>query len=303
MSQASRYCVVCSILGRPDTWNGLDILVCPSCSLAWRATFDLPRDYYGSIQVDDENIKKIVRKRNSSDQLNALKKFLPPSHIYDVGCSDGWFLSNLREKGYRNCLGIEPGENGLKISKENGLDVFQGTLNDLPRLIVGRNIRALTLFHLLEHLDDPKEAMRVAHNSLPIGGVLVLETPDVNASIQKITDHKNHLVYPEHLFYWNEKSLRKLLENAGFLVVAIKRRSFDWRHAPISRSLLRLGLVRDGGKQNSHKNTTTVSSPDQVQNQKDKNSYFRTLIRFVLAHLVHFLRRDDYILIVAKTML
>lgn len=300
MKTSSPYCILCAVPGVPDFWNGLRVLKCPSCALVWRATFDLPSDFYKTVEVDVEAGKKETRKRNTQNQIKTLKKFLPLSDIYDLGSGDGTFLSELRDDGYKNCIGIEPGENGLVVSKERNLNVFQGTIADLPDISRGKKVQAVTMFHLLEHLDDPKGSIETIRTCLDSQGVLVLETPDVDAPLQRVTDHKNHLVYPEHLFYWNETSLRKLLAQTGFSVVAVKRRSFNWSQAPIRRSLLRLGLVVD--KEFDRKLLTARPKQDDLKksNQKFEHGLVRLLIRTFLAYLVHVLCRDDYILVVAR---
>ncbi len=300
MKNSSPHCILCAVPGVADLWNDLRVLRCPACGLAWRATFDLPSDFYKTVEVDVETGKKEARKRNTQNQIKTLKKFLPPSGIYDLGSGDGTFLSELRDSGYLNCVGIEPGENGLRVSVERNLNVFRGTIQDLPQISKGKKVHAVTMFHLLEHLDDPKKSLEIIRKSLDSQGILVLETPDIDAPLQRLTNHKNHLVYPEHLFYWNKMSLCKLLTQVGFSVISIKHRSFNWQQAPIRRSLLRLGLITN--KKNGKKPVIA----EEVQNHLVKSSrtyedgFMRSLVRKLLAYLVHMLRRDDYILVVAR---
>lgn len=302
MNSAPKKCPLCFSLTKTEVWNGLDILICLVCSLAWRATFDLPHNYYQTINVDSEVGKKKKRERNTNNQVDTLKKFLPPSNIWDLGAGDGTFLLVLRNRGYKDCFGLEPGENGLKISKERNLNVFQGKISDFSKFASGKEeVLAVTLFHLLEHLDDPKEAINIISKVLSSHGFLIMETPDSNAPIQRLTDRKNHLVYPDHLFYWNERSLKKLLEQSGFRVIVIKHRSFDWRNAPIKNSLLRLGLIKNNAEKENKNNTTSLPK-NSYQSQEKKDSLPRRIIRTILAHLVHLLRCDDYLLVVAQLL-
>jgi Zn-finger nucleic acid-binding protein len=86
MKPASKLCILCQVLGRPKSWNGLEILVCPSCGLAWRANFDLPEDYYNSVALSADELKNQARKRNAEDQLRTIQKFLPHVGVCDVVC-------------------------------------------------------------------------------------------------------------------------------------------------------------------------------------------------------------------------
>ena len=298
MIQAPKQCPLCHQKGREEIWNNLPVFVCPECTLAWRTVFDLPGDHYAVISVDDEEGKQVLRQQNCLDQVASLKKFLPPTNICDLGSGDGSFLAVLKERGYKDCIGVEPGKRGLQLSQRRGLQVVPGVIADLPHIAAQHSIQVITLFHLLEHLDDPQTSLDIIKQVLPPTGVLIIETPDANAPLQRLTNHQNHLVYPEHLFYWNEKSLKKLLLQGGFNVVAIKHRSFNWRRMPIKQSLLRLGLSsRIAPQSEKFSNKQLAFSP---KNKLDRDNYLRFWARFLLAWLVHLLRRDDYIVVVAR---
>ena len=130
---------------------------------------------------------------------------------------------------------------------------------------------------------------------------LVIETPDSNASIQKVTDHKNALIYHEHLFYWNEKALRMILKKLGFRILAIQHRSFDWKNAPIRASLARLGFFNKSFVNFGSQEGKTSEKIGPINNGKKlRNNPFRKLMRSMLAYLVHSLGRDDYIFVVAE---
>ena len=102
MPKAPEQCIVCGGEGVQEVWNGLDILQCPSCSLAWRRHFDLPDNYYNDLnleRLDLDNDKSASRLSNSWSRLRAIRQFLPPGGICDVGCGEGFFLEALEEDG------------------------------------------------------------------------------------------------------------------------------------------------------------------------------------------------------------
>ena len=258
-------------------------------------------NYYTDLNREKTELgegKSTARLRNARDRLHSIQHLLPKSGVCDVGCGEGSFLSVLREKGYEQCWGIEPSTYAYNLAVHNKLDVVQGNISDLPRVRKERVSNALTLFHVIEHLPEPIEALRSLKSLLPPRGALVLETPDGDAPVQKATDHQNELVYPEHLFYWTEGSLRKALELTEFEVLLVRRRSFDWKHTPIRVSLLRLGILRD--RVNS--STVGISPRTGVETSLEsrRGGVVRGLVRTVLAHLVHLLQRDDYLLVVAR---
>jgi len=301
MKQADKNCIVCGVRGAPDVWNGLDTLRCQNCGLAWRSLFDISADYYAGLHVGEVDVgeeKAAARLRNAENRLASIKEFLPKGGICDIGCGDGSFLSALRDKGYRNCWGIEPSAHACESASGKKLDVVTGDVSDVPRFTRGKMLRAVTLFHVLEHMDDPLETLQILRDALPSGGILVIETPDANAAIQKVTGHKNILIYREHLFYWTERSLRTALEQKGFRILKISRRSFDWQNSPIKSSLVRLGFSSGssrGVQTNSHVDTTKTKV-------RSKGNLLRWWIRTLLAHLIHLSGRDDYLLIVSERL-
>ncbi|PIR44968.1 MAG: hypothetical protein COV10_02055 [Candidatus Vogelbacteria bacterium CG10_big_fil_rev_8_21_14_0_10_51_16] len=301
MNELPKNCIVCSHEPMRECWNDINVLVCGHCGLAWRETFDIPSDYYTELNAErgaPSESKMGTRLSNARDRLMTVKRFLPPRGICDVGCGEGLFLSALDDAGYTKCWGIEPNVLACHSASQAGYDIVLGGLTDLPSLRIGRDLRAITLFHVLEHLPDPGAALRLIHEMIPAGGIVVLETPDSEAYLQRATKHRNHLVYQEHLFYWNERSLQKILKQEGFRVVAISRRSFDWENTPIRSSLVRLGVPGFKAKQTTF--FTSKSSDETRVQEAPTQDFIRCITRKMLARLVRLLKRDDYILVVAE---
>lgn len=297
-------CIVCGALGVPRVWNNINIFNCNSCGLAWRTSFDIPADYYAKLNIGRAKPgkrKTVSRLRNAEDRLTSVIKFLPKSDICDIGCGDGSFLSVLKEKGYTNCFGIEPSSYNYEIALKNQLEIIKGDIASVRQEARKRKIKAITLFHVIEHIYSPIEMLQNIKNILKPGGILIIETPDSNASIQKVTNHRNPLICCEHLFYWNKKSLQIILKRLGFKILVIKHRSFNWKNAPIKLSLIRLGFLNKLFL-NFRKQEEKISKKISLINNKKKlyNNFSRKFIRKILAYTVHLLGKDDYIFIVAE---
>ena len=71
----------------------------------------------------------------------------------------------------------------MAIAKEKyGLDLFHGTIEELARQeMVFDNI---TLFHVLEHVPDPKAMLETCHSLLTDGGCMVIAVPNEVISLR-----------------------------------------------------------------------------------------------------------------------
>lgn len=235
-------CIVCYSIPLKIEWNDLPLFQCPHCGLAWQREFHTHAEYYRSdaYSWDDSNMS--ARLRNCADRIRILRAYMPLDSLCDVGAGEGAFLMALKEKSYANLLGIEPHPEAVAYGTARGIDLVQGTLEDHTQELRERSIRSITLFHVIEHMEEPRKALGDMYAVLPPGGFLVIETPTTHSPVLRAKGYRDKLVYNEHLFYFNEENLSKLLSDEGFRVIASIRRDFDVSHMPLSESLQRLGL-------------------------------------------------------------
>jgi SAM-dependent methyltransferase len=148
---------------------------------------------------------------NLTRRLLTLAEARAPKGIaYEVGCATGYHLAHFRRAGWA-VGGCDPSARAVAQAREIfDITVDCGTdAQMLPR----RDDLALVLFsHVLEHMVDPLAALKLAHAALRDDGVVLLEVPCATAP---------ELVAPgwftlEHLHYFSESGLIRLLQAAGF---------------------------------------------------------------------------------------
>ncbi len=233
-------CIVCGSQEREELeLNGLPLFKCRSCSLMWRKTFDIPLSHYEETDPRSSPERAAARKRNALDRVRTLFAGIPKTQVCDVGTGEGTFLAALKEEGGEG-VGIEPGHRYREEAAAMGVRMVGETFNDVPRAIQKEGVRTLTLFHVIEHVERPDEMLQLFFGALPAGGRVVIETPNMHSPVLGAAHYKDPLVYPEHLYYFNEDNLRRLLENVGFHISAQGRRDFDQYNMPIRQSLHRL---------------------------------------------------------------
>jgi len=295
-------CPVCHTEPHALELNTLPLLQCPRCTLMWRREFTLPSGHYEQKAVDVKEGKSEARLRDAKGRLSLVKHMHLSGGLCDIGCGEGVFLKVARDIDIAPLLGVDPAEDAVALAVREGLPVVKGDVENLPKLLSGFPLKGATLFHVIEHLKDPLQALRAIHSSLPKGGTLLIETPNMNAYTLRKTAYRNSLIYPEHFFYFTEEALSRILQEAGFVVLEHGWRSFDEACMPIRESLFRLGFPlspsdtgdwtrRMGGKENPIFSDTS---------EKIRFSFLRSVVRGILACLVRFLGRGDYQWIIAK---
>jgi 2-polyprenyl-3-methyl-5-hydroxy-6-metoxy-1,4-benzoquinol methylase len=122
------------------------------------------------------------RNRLWRRRLSKLQSTKKPGSLLDVGTGIGQFLS-LARSAYAEVYGTEVSSTAIEIAKQKyGLDLFHGTLEDLAAQ--GRTFDNITLFHVLEHVPDPKSMLSTCHALLVPGGRLVIAVPNEVASLR-----------------------------------------------------------------------------------------------------------------------
>ena len=137
--------------------------------------------------------------------------------ILDVGCGDGLFFNKLAEFG--DVDGVEPDE---------GLVNPQGPFRERIRIApFDTDFRSsapyslVLMLDVLEHLNDPGEALHHAHSLLTPAGALLLTVP----AFQILWT--NHDTINHHLVRYRRSTLRPLLRQAGFTILE-ERYWYQW---------------------------------------------------------------------------
>ncbi|MCA9970210.1 MAG: class I SAM-dependent methyltransferase [Anaerolineales bacterium] len=136
--------------------------------------------------------------------------------LLDVGAYIGVFVEVACAAGWRAC-GVEPSAWAAAEARARGLDVHTGTL-DAPAL-AGRQFDVVTMWDVIEHVDDPLAEMRKAYARLRPGGMLVLHTMDIDSLTARLMGPRWPWLMDMHLHYFSQRTMARMLAKAGFEVV------------------------------------------------------------------------------------
>ncbi len=143
--------------------------------------------------------------------------------VLDVGAGVGEFASYLKAKGI-DVMGVENNSKAVAVCLERGLKVYK-QISEIPQT---NAFKAITLWHVLEHLPDPTGVVSHLHSLLQNDGLLVIAVPNFSSH-----DAKHYkadwgaLDVPRHLWHFTPQALVGILENAGYVLVKTVPMWFD----------------------------------------------------------------------------
>lgn len=162
-----------------------------------------------------------------------------PPRVLDFGCGWGTFVAACRHFGF-DALGVDRAAPRL----ENAVVPILASLEDLA----GKPpFHAVTLFEVLEHLDEPAEILEQLRTLLGRGGILVLETPDCHG-VTGIRSRRDYLkIHPlEHINAFTHETLRSIAERRGFACIGRGAAHVHTDRVRMLRTEARHLLRRDG---------------------------------------------------------
>ena len=173
-----------------------------------------------------QSVKNITLKRKlkliskcllHQDSLSRHEK-----NILDVGAGTGDFLKVCKSNSW-NVFGTEPDAGARNIAAKKGI-VLQ---KDLSKLI-GQKFEIITLWHVLEHVENLSEYISILKNMLADHGKLIIAVPNFKS------DDANYYKefwaafdVPRHLWHFSQESIAKLFSAVNMMVEKTLPMKFD----------------------------------------------------------------------------
>jgi SAM-dependent methyltransferase len=130
-----------------------------------------------------------------------------PGSLLDIGSATGSFLSIAQARGWR-VLGVEVSQAAREIAAGHG----HRCVATMGEAAEHGPFDAITMHHVLEHLDDPVGAVREAVSLLRPSGRLLIEVPNWNSLERRACGQEWVDLRPEqHLRQFEPATLRRVL--------------------------------------------------------------------------------------------
>lgn len=200
------------------------VVTCNTCNLHFIPPYYRKKITYGNYK--DEKVTEAVRQGNNwvkiqrhKLRLSFIKKYKTSGDLFDLGAGWGHFMLAGIEMGY-NVYGIEISEQPYLYSKNDlKLPVDHIDFFDMKE---DKKFDVVTLWDVLEHIDEAdKFVEKIARVTKP-DGILVLQVPQIDSYFAK--KHKDNwkMMGLDHVNYFGKDTITMLLEKHGFKVEKIK---------------------------------------------------------------------------------
>jgi 2-polyprenyl-3-methyl-5-hydroxy-6-metoxy-1,4-benzoquinol methylase len=134
--------------------------------------------------------------------------------LLDLGCGGGTFLRQAKKLGALE-QGVEPSAYASGVCRDQGLNVFTGTLDEFATQTTER-YDIITASHVIEHVHDPVATLKTMKDLLAPYGLIWIGVPNASYPINKALKGRHPIAdLPLHLMQFTPKSLMVAGERAG----------------------------------------------------------------------------------------
>lgn len=153
-----------------------------------------------------DKVYQLVRNYTLKQKLNLLNSFQTEAKtVLDVGAGTGDFLQFCNANQW-SVSGIEPSDNARAIANKKSI-VLKENLNDLA----DKKFDAITLWHVLEHVENLADYIKTLKTLLKPNGRIVIAVPNYKSYDAKLyKEYWAAFDVPRHLWHFSQNSIHKL---------------------------------------------------------------------------------------------
>lgn len=162
--------------------------------------------------------------------------------LFDLGCGSGAVAKALADRGY-DVTGVDPSEDGIRLANAEYPSLGLG-LGSAYDDLAGKfgTFPVVYSLEVVEHVYYPRKFAKCLFDLVEPGGVAIVSTP-YNGYLKNLAialaggfdRHATALWDNGHIKFWSIRTLRTLLEEAGFTQIEFRRVG---RFAPLAKSMI-----------------------------------------------------------------
>jgi 2-polyprenyl-3-methyl-5-hydroxy-6-metoxy-1,4-benzoquinol methylase len=213
-----------------DLWNNNNQITasyyqCKSCNLIFQFPMNIPEDfkvlYPESYEVYQPKKAGRLEVFGLEKRAKIILKQKNGGKLLDIGCATGEFIKYMRDYKGWNVTGVEPDQKvALHASTTYKLEIINSSVENFE---IEKKFDVITLWDVLEHVEEPEECLEKIFDALNQDGVLVLRLPNSASLDAKIFQkYWAGIDSPRHFYIFNPENLSIILKNKGFKIIDIR---------------------------------------------------------------------------------
>ena len=164
-----------------------------------------------------KTLESIYRRIALHDHISFIRRAAGNrADLLDVGCGSATLAGLLKPRGVR-AMGVDFSAEAAKVAaEENGVRVVVGSLADAA--FQDRSFDIVTMFHVMEHVTNPREVLAEVARILRPDGKVILQVPNIDSWQFRLFGARWYgLDIPRHLIDYSKDSMINLLRDSGFV--------------------------------------------------------------------------------------
>lgn len=221
-------CAVCACAAYRIKWRliGYQFVQCTQCAHIYqnpRPDIQALQERYSNSYCDyeienAENFLQLMRLGIVDAGVESLlQKRMLPKRLLDIGCATGALLAYYQKKEWE-VRGIELCKEAVAYARTHrAVAVDSGDYRQIS--LPQHYYSFIHSSHVIEHVADPFNFLRVIHTALHPHGYAVIVTPDVSGLQARILQARWRSAIADHLHLFHKRILYRLAARAGFEIV------------------------------------------------------------------------------------
>jgi len=224
--------------------TNLKILSCQDCGLVFLSSFEhINENYYreSGMNRPGPNIGTWMHETERDDQrrFEYCRELIRNKNLFDVGSGNGGFLIKSRSLAEFAC-GMDPDQSLIPHYQNLNIPFFQSISE------IKGSFNIITLFHVLEHMKDPRATLLELKPLLEEKGEILIEVPNSNDALITLYEcqpFSKFTYWSCHLFLFSFTTLERLFGQIGAKIEYIRH----IQRYPLSNHLYWLSRGKPGG--------------------------------------------------------
>jgi hypothetical protein len=216
----------------------LELWRCPGCVhiVGLHRDAGNERDYHEQYGSELAGALERTRRRQAARVATALERHGAQENVVDFGCGRGWFLQELRARGFRAIAGMDTSELGVSMLRDREIEghvlaVPMGDRWQITTSAVSFPVATLTFLDVIEHFEPGRLSTYFQHAvrafsdlrfvavKVPMSSGLLYRVAEL-ASKARVYGPLAQLwqqgTFPPHYHYFSRRSLHTFLARNGF---------------------------------------------------------------------------------------